>query len=579
MAYISVILLLFHPLLYPYVRYGWASVSYGIGTVAAAFFWNRYEKNGHLRNLWMSVFSLCFMANIHFYFMWDVVALVLSMLIIYPKEIVKTIFNIKKFFIMLSAVVVGLLNYVIYNIVDGFPTIRVLYNYIFNKNEYNASYAIDNRESGGILSEIGRKLAKYLDIFGERAFIFEGICIVGAAITIFLIVYYVKKGKWEDKKAYFIPFFGTVLTLLLMLFTPNAIGSQHLAYLVLPFSLWFAGLFSLLLQEVQKGTKKIVYVSAGLIAFFFAVESNLGIVQANKTKGTEYFSNNIYDLVDYIEETPEVSDDNTVFPQWGMAAQVYFLNRGELDIEEWNYDAGNEERLSETIIDYLRDFDEDTLYLPIRNVLNGEYEVFIPQGNELEDYSLRMDEAPHMILELLQQYGGVCSVKETFDQESGQKGIVLVQVDHVDKVKENFRYRAFTEEEKEAVDTDVFLKSDITNPVRGIYEYEKESQTRWASPDAAILLNNSAGETQLKLKCMMTENLDYDDGRKFQVYCNGELVEEMIINSAGSYEWILDLDEDCKGLAEIELIFEGQVDSTEDERTLSYLIEEIAFIE
>jgi hypothetical protein len=50
--------------------------------------------------------------------------------------------------------------------------------------------------------------------------------------------------------------------------------------------------------------------------------------EANNTNGTGYFSPAIFELNDYYKNH-HIADKDTIYLQWGMYSQIYFLNKGK----------------------------------------------------------------------------------------------------------------------------------------------------------------------------------------------------------------------------------------------------------
>lgn len=445
-AVITAVLLTLNPLLYPEIRFGWANLLYGIALALAFEFWNRYWDSMKLRYLWLSVFCLCLQVNIQFYFIWVAASLVVTMMIVYPKRMLKLISSLKNLLIIISAAALGLINFIIYNIKTGFPTFMTLWNYLFHRDVYNQN-AVDNVKTESFAKSLQSKLQSYLNCvgIGEELFIFFIFALV--VIDIIFLVQFIRKKQLEKKKVYFIPGLVTIFAFLMMLISPNSQNAHHLTYMVITFTVWIACSFELILENgLGKCVKYITYGFIGVISFVFLIQSNVSVIEANETKGawylgTRYFSDNIYDLIEYVDEHDEITGENMLFVEWGFASQFYFMHSGEFKIKEILW-LNENQTVQSVIADYVRDVDSDCIYIPgqYSEIADSDSSDFVLQMNDHgAEKNILLDEGAYERVHELQVNGGVCSIEKIFDQNDGSDGIVLLRVDNIETVKQNIQ--------------------------------------------------------------------------------------------------------------------------------------------
>lgn len=440
-AVTATLLLAVNPLIFPYIRYGWANLLYGIGFAAAAAFWNKYIRSKKLRYLWLSVFVLCFQVNIQFYFMWVAAALIFTIFILYPKRFFDAVFHVKNILVIICAVVLGLINYVIYNVKTGFPTVMALWNYLFNRDKYNQN-AIDNVKTESFSDALIYKLQTYLACVGIWKELF--LCFVALLLlsNFILAVVFIYRKQIQDKKIYFMPGLVTIVSFALLCISPNSQGPHHLTYIVIPFMLWIACTFELFLGLYENGpTKHLIYGAAFAMTVVFFIQSNVSVVEANQTEGKDYFSSNIYDLIDYVDHHEEITDSNMLFIQWGFASQIYFMNNGEFEIcELWGLT--DSQVIHNKAVHYVQNVGYDSIYIPVQYqevMEDNSGDGILRLEEDGVERCIEVEEYITYWLNEFEMNGGNCTIESTFDEKDGSDGIVLLRVDNIETVKQNIQ--------------------------------------------------------------------------------------------------------------------------------------------
>lgn len=439
LAVIAATLLTINPLIYPYIKFGWSNYIYAIGLILTIVFWNKYQQTNKLRYLWLSVFVLCLQINIQFYFIWVAASLIITLFIVYPKKSIDAVFHVKNFFIVISAALLGLIHYVVYNIKNGFPTLVTLWNYLFNLDEYNQN-AIDNKQTTSLVDGFQVKVNTYLSCVGIWKPLFLGILLFIVIANIVLVSVFIYRKQIQEKKGYFVAGLVTIFSFLMMLISPNSQGAHHLTYIVIPLFLWIACTLELLIECANKrGVKYWIYGVVGAITIIFFIQSNATAPEDEISK-SDYFSSNIFDLIEYVDEQEEITDKNIIFLQWGFASQFYFMHNGEFQISELFWEVADLQGIQYKTAQYLQNMEGDVLYVPAyyTEVSNFGDDVVIIEENGVDKY-IKVDELLALWMHEFEANGGICTIENTFNSREGNGQIVLFKVENVENLKQNLQ--------------------------------------------------------------------------------------------------------------------------------------------
>ena len=446
-AVFTVIYMAVNPILYPEIRYSMATLLYGIGLGLCVLFWWKYWENNKRRYLWLSVFLICLQVNILFYFAWVVGGLIVALLILYPKLFWKTVSNIKNLLVIISAAVLGLFNYIIYNVQNGFPSVKHLWNYLFNRKNY-ADINLPTVEmqdnlrnhmpiSGNFLDDIKLKIDSYLNCIGPWKQLYFLLIVVLITVNIVYFVRLLRSKKMDGNKKYFLPGLVTILSFCFMVITPSSRGSHHLTYMAIPFAVWISCTIELVLKNTtNKSIKKFVYFAAVATVVVFFIQSNTCVMGANACGGYGYYANNIYDLIDYTDSHKEIDGSNTLLVEWGMMTQFYFIHCGEYEVNEmlWAVDPG---QYLPDLSNFLDGINGDTFFMPIyyynkgSSPGSGEFILSLEDSEHLK-YDLEVVRIPYNWIQFFEGFGGRCSIEAVFEEKSGAGGIALLRIDGID---------------------------------------------------------------------------------------------------------------------------------------------------
>lgn len=327
------------PLLYPDVRIGFTVINHL--TYLSLGIYGLYQfLMGRKPRLWLFLgcFILALGVNLETYFIWNVTALFLTSLFFFPqlyKKILSSFYNILLFAL---AWFIGLFNLIIYNAASGFPTVMTVYNKLFRIDVYNQS-PIGYKTASPLTQEIPSKLKNFVNFYqGSVTFYTVSILVILAIYLAALFLFLKKEERTRHNGLLFFPFLNFLIIFFFILISPNTTGSWHYAYLFGFFEITALLAIVLLFKLIQR--KK--WIPIGIIGFFAILISvnflatDQKVKAINSTGGIGYFSPAIFDLHDFIK-TNKINSDDVLFLQWGLSAQMYFLEKGEFKIHDLTF--------------------------------------------------------------------------------------------------------------------------------------------------------------------------------------------------------------------------------------------------
>ena len=592
------------PLLFPYIRYGWACIHYAFFLIAGFFFAAQYNKREKRFSIFLTVFFLALMVNVFFYALWIVGGLLVASVVLFPKRSIKFCKDWKNLLLALCGGVFGLFNYVYYNVRMGFPSLMTLFNYLFRLEKYNKN-AIDGSKTTSLLDSITIKLNSYLQCIGVYKRVYLVLLLLLLLIYLISFVLMIKRKTLIKRKDLFFPFIVTVVSFVLMLISPNSQGSHHLTFIVVPFGVSIGVGLWMLVSEIRIN-KGIVAGIASLVLAFNLYQSSEAVDRDIFSNGNGYFTEKIFDLVDYVKEEPILTDENVKFIEWGFSSQFYFLNNGEFQLDDITF--GIRDRTDQEREAYLKGFfqrlDEDVIFVPayyadqavidVKTIAAGledfSYSSDINFDDTSVDYSrtevyaadvARMHAPVQAFIHYVWNNDGDIMVQKYFDDDDGPD-IVLLKVSNIDRIKQSASH--FPKSEYGKVTKSVFTKADEYEYLMGFYGYETSSQNRWVQKQSAILLNR-ADNKNLYVK-FWAPHIDMRDEPEtvLRITVNDHEICNMSIEDSHLYELVFPLDElgvplASNETAEIRFELNSKVLSEKDKRELAMCIEEIAFID
>lgn len=384
------------------------------------YFTNPETKKNNLWYLFFGIFLISLAVNISFYNVWILTALFLISTVFFIKQWGMIFSSWSKILVALSAFVLGLLNFVIYNIDNKLATFKPLYKRIFDLENYNKT-PINYTESLPLADDIENKISIFLHgVVGANYYLYLFLAVI------VLILYFIIFGKiWtkgiiSKNRYYFIPILATLLITVFIFVSPNAYRPGHFVHLIPFFSLTVICLF-LLYHKFYPKLNNI-----WMILLIFMISLNIFttkeiMVEANTTNGEGYFSPAIFELNDYYNKH-NISDKDTVYLQWGMYSQMYFLNKGEYKINSLVFQLVTKENEAqkEIIRKYLISFvsEGEKIYFPIYDCNDKLWE---PNANAFFD--------------LMNEYNIDVNEEKVFYEKNGKKVFTLYSINNLSEIK------------------------------------------------------------------------------------------------------------------------------------------------
>ncbi len=418
-AAFGALLIISSPLFYPEVRIGFADTLHILYVSGAAYFFERFLFRGERsRDLFVAVFLLFFCANQIFYFSWVIAAVGLSALLLYPGYVWEIFRTPGRFVVVFLAACAGLINFVVYNLVSGMPTLVVLFNRWFRPEEY-ARAPIDFKVTRSLPDEIRTKLIQLPQYFDAADVYVWGYLCVAAILVVFLLVS-LSKGRLKSRRPYFFPVLVALITLVLVLLTPNTTRVGHYVFLAPALQLSVISAILGLASLLGKGrlSRSVTWVAPLLVLTANLTVSNEAIARRNRTGGTRLFTPAVFEFSDYLNEH-SIDSRNILFTVWGLYAQPYFLNWGDFTIRQVVYD----------LID-LRDAAAQQAFI---DRLFCSYQALPISGDRLylplyADYRTDINDA---LLDYLDVQGAEVTLEKSFLEKNGTPAILLYRVDGV----------------------------------------------------------------------------------------------------------------------------------------------------
>lgn len=119
--------------------------------------------------------------------------------------------------------------------------------------------------------------------------------------------------------------------------------------------------------------------------------------------------------------------------------------------------------------------------------------------------------------------------------------------------------------------------------ISGVYEYEEDNNSRWASPEVELLLNKKADSNTLNLRITVVgiENMTTAQPVLY-VLLDNEIIQKVYLYSAGQLDVSIALPEEqlTAGVKDIRLFLDGKlINDNGDIRDLAYLLDSVCFSE
>ena len=376
-AFLVCLCVIFFPMNYPMLLFDqlnwdcfiWISIAYIVFT--------KYKSSG---NLW-----LLFLASLFFFITinWKFYSIFLILSIIIVSFLYKMIgFRITKqriqeTIILFIGAIVGCINYVLYNVLNGFPTLSIFFNSIFNRSSYTP---IDDAIKTDFLSEVKTHVEAFISFIGNELFVFSVLLV---AVSLLLLVFAISKRAYGVVIHYYL-LFVSLLAFLIAFIAPSADRPDHYIQIIPFFVMGIIDALSiadcLFGEFIQTKIKKYLVSTLCVISIGLLIVPCYRIISSNyKTKGSGHFSPSIFELFSYIDNDyhedvqyiDNKKDKKIAVFGWGIGSQLYFLSKGEFLLDErykfelMDADETYENTYNKLLQFFLSDTSEcSTIYIP-----------------------------------------------------------------------------------------------------------------------------------------------------------------------------------------------------------------------
>lgn len=506
--------------------------------IAAWLLYLHFAKNKSNWYFFGGMFLLALCLNLKFYSAWVLASLFLSSIMFFPKQWKESIGSFKKILLTFFAVGIGAFNYIFYNIKENFPSLQPLFDKLFNIENYQP---IDLRVPKPFWVEIREQfdlIAGFLNLKGTNTTIlFIAINLFILLLLVLSICKILQQKKFKEYKYYFFPLVNFFLILTFILITPNSTRAYHFTFLMPFYGLSI--IFSVVLfyrnyKNLHLGRKFVYLVPSMFIALNIANSSALVL---NIPPPDRFHTKAIYELNDYLKEN-HIDSANVLHTEWGLYSQLYFLNKGEYQINSIVFDIIGKksyqdkyEALKNALINISNQRNQP-LYLPVYKLrpdlqeemtaYNGDLyastKVQFAQNN-LDIHRALADIAKEFSLDLQEE-------KIFYDEQRGYiKIITLYKIPTMDWLMVDEMQKK--NDEKSFID---FSVSDYPY-TRGLYEYE--DGFRWSSSHSTIFLKYN-GEKYLSMQIYIPDiNVYKDDCLNLSVSIGTEASYQSVITKPG----------------------------------------------
>ena len=376
MAIIVSIYIISNPIIYPMALFNFVRIDHIFLTLLSIYliylFMYKERKKKYL--FWGS-FILSFSANLYFYNIWTIAAIFLTSIIFFYHEWRTILDSYKEILISVCGFSLGFFNYIYFNVSEGFPSLKPLIFRFFNAKEYN-KVAIDYVQVTSFSDEFNMKLRIFKGFFGDFFHIYIFIFI--SLLFLYLLILYIvlKTDKLKENRLFFLPLITTFFLFTFIMISPNAKRPEHFNYLspFLELSI-ISPIIFLYKSYNRRKLRKLLLIFTIFILVVNIVSSYTFVRESNENKGTGYYSRSVLDLNSYIIDN-DINSENTLHTQWGMYAQLYFLNKGMYNINSLVFQLKEKKTDIERyrVLDsYFQSIENNrTIYIPLYSFLDND---------------------------------------------------------------------------------------------------------------------------------------------------------------------------------------------------------------
>ena len=527
-AFIFGLMLLASPVLYPKILMDFTNNIHVILFLFAAHLLYLFysKKQASKRLLFGGALILFFSCNLFFYNTWILTSIIVIVLLFFRKQLMASLSNLKELLIILLAFFIGMFNYIVYNVSMGFPSVSVFILRLFSREKYN-EHPIDAVQAKPLLEDISYRFTHVIpNLLGRnhRLYFFFVLFFILAYVTMLIVL--IKKKTLMKFRYYFIPIIGFIVTLALISISPKAFRADHFTRLS-PF--WELSIISLSILYIKvfslKWVKPLVLT---ILLMFIGLNISMSyskIKPSRVNKGNHVFTPAIYDLNNYILVN-NIDFKNIYFTEWGICAQLYFLNKGEVIINDRNgqFRYKSEPELSEA------------LNREIASFINSHpdlSEIYFPVLSKKDVYVMEA------LLKVLKSMGLRVQKQKTFYEHNGSEIIYLYKA--IDINGDHFNWEDYILKKAESsikekpLPLNSFVNYQISGYPMAFGIYPLERGYCWFSQNARLLLK-AENKNKFVISYFIPNINKYSKPLYLYVFFENEMVLKKKINQSGSFK-------------------------------------------
>ncbi len=316
------LILLTNPLIYPDIFYGFANCFHVIFIILSLYQFEKYYQTNALKNLFGGIFFICFGTNLSFYTIWNVVALLLSSMLIDFPLWKATLKNIKAIIVILSGAFLGLFNFILYNLLCGFPTVIKLFKYIFSTNEFEMDGVSNESLYESIIVTL--KKVDYM-LNGKLSIYIVLITLIISFWTLLAILKINKKTKIDRHTFY--PILIVIFTIVCLLISPKPRFAYHWLRLSPALEILIVLSFVLLKRCFFGHLHSLPYIATAFFLIFAFWQCNEK-VRDSKVAVEKFHLSNDYEFLANFFKRNDVRNEQIFYLEWGIEAPVYLATKG-----------------------------------------------------------------------------------------------------------------------------------------------------------------------------------------------------------------------------------------------------------
>jgi hypothetical protein len=326
-AVTTALLVAVQPIFYPTATVGMALPDHLLWIALLVVLARRWRAGTSATPLLLAAFAAGVAVNQQIYFLWVVAALAVTVPLVRPGEVAGVL--LRRPAVAAGAVVLGLLglfNYLPYNLANGFETLRPLFLNLLDPEAYGRE-AIDHARAVPLLEGIRQRLA-LLDAWTGGAALFwaplAAIVTAQAALALH---------RGEAQRDVLLPPLMAATVLILILLSPNATRPGHYVYL----SPWLEMTLALPMLRLRRPVRPVAVALAllPLAIGAFQFQHADRVMATYRAHGGQGLQSPATLTAARFALEHGAGGRGVLYLQWGLYSQPYFLSGGRFRVQAW----------------------------------------------------------------------------------------------------------------------------------------------------------------------------------------------------------------------------------------------------